>query len=375
MKSGIADLKKIAARLKANQEQLRPVFPMNLPQGVREIVLGMAMQDNLYAPQMRLVSRAFYHYSEKAFIQEYNKRVAPRFQFVLESGGTNPAVAKQEEEIQYLLENEQSILKKTLQLQIGGNYSSSPRMQKCFARLKTRRLNRPTNYPEFILLEKVLDRLNIEIIKAKIKESQNLHTRHLVNGNNLDCSDQILDCPRIHLTRFPSRIFCFPKYKEYWSRLKTLNLSNNQLKTIPVEISSLTSLEQLKLNGNLLESFPTGIESLARLKQLIMTHNKLTSLPATIGNLKALEWLYIGNNQLKSLPKEIDNLRKITRLVVNNNELTSLSDNLPDKIFWDGEFDFPKNKKQVMATQRTLAAIEDKLAAQTLSGAPRHQMR
>jgi len=108
------------------------------------------------------------------------------------------------------------------------------------------------------------------------------------------------------------------------SQLQMLDVSNNQLTSLPAEIGKLTQLQRLLVENNQLTSLPAEIGQLAQLQTLGVRNNQLTSLPAEIGKLVQLGWLEVSNNQLTSLPAEIGQLAQLQRLIVRNNQLTSL---------------------------------------------------
>jgi len=59
----------------------------------------------------------------------------------------------------------------------------------------------------------------------------------------------------------------------------------------------------LDLSGNQLTSVPKELGNLAALEQLAIGGNQLTSVPAAFGRLTALKRLYLGDNQeLTSVP-------------------------------------------------------------------------
>ena len=69
------------------------------------------------------------------------------------------------------------------------------------------------------------------------------------------------------------------------SALQTLDLSDNQLTTLPESIGKLTNLQELNLG-----------------------YNQLTTLPESIGQLTNLQELYLYNTQLTTLPPEIEKM-------------------------------------------------------------------
>ena len=88
--------------------------------------------------------------------------------------------------------------------------------------------------------------------------------------------------------------------------LKVLNLSNNNLTSLPKEIGNLKQLLQLFLYDNKLTSLPKEIGDLNQLEVLNVRNNQLTSVPKEIGDLKQLKELDLGDNQLTSVPTVSD---------------------------------------------------------------------
>jgi len=94
-------------------------------------------------------------------------------------------------------------------------------------------------------------------------------------------------------------------------RLFWLNLSGNQLTSIPPEFGKLPRLVHLHLSGNQLTTLPPEIGNLPILAALHLENNQLTTLPPEIGNLTALEELNLSGNQLTTLPPEITQIKPI----------------------------------------------------------------
>lgn len=139
--------------------------------------------------------------------------------------------------------------------------------------------------------------------------------------------------------------------------LRDLDLSVNDIKTLPASFAQLANLEVLSLRQNLslnlvdvsktlatlpklnalyidqcgLSSLPVEIGSLTGLKVLSLRENVLTSLPATFTSLKNLEELYLGSptnsfrlNVLQNLPLGFGGMNKLRVLDLAGNQLASL---------------------------------------------------
>ena len=59
------------------------------------------------------------------------------------------------------------------------------------------------------------------------------------------------------------------------NKLEKLDLSMNQLNTVPNEISTLSNLEELRLDSNMISSLPGSIGGLTKLKVLSLRDNKI----------------------------------------------------------------------------------------------------
>jgi internalin A len=109
--------------------------------------------------------------------------------------------------------------------------------------------------------------------------------------------------------------------KESWT---DLNLSNNQLTSVPLEVTKLANLTSLDLSRNQLTVVPPEITRLTNLTRLDLSGNQLTSLPPQITTLINLTSLSVGGNQLTRVPPQITGLTNLTRLDLSSNQLTSV---------------------------------------------------
>ncbi len=112
------------------------------------------------------------------------------------------------------------------------------------------------------------------------------------------------------------------------TNLTELNLRENQLKTLPESVGNLTNLTELNLRENQLETLPESVGNLTNLTGLDLSFNQLKTLPEAVGNLANLTELDLSNNELKTLPESVGNLANLTRLYLSNNELETLPESV-----------------------------------------------
>ncbi|XP_076161964.1 leucine-rich repeat 47 isoform X2 [Ptiloglossa arizonensis] len=108
--------------------------------------------------------------------------------------------------------------------------------------------------------------------------------------------------------------------------LRILNLSNNQISSLPKELGSFQHLQELNLSQNLLNIavnwiWLDQITIQCNLKLLDISNNLLTRLPEQIGKLNALVNLKASKNMLSCLPQSIGKLSNLKYLDVSKNNL------------------------------------------------------
>ncbi len=109
-------------------------------------------------------------------------------------------------------------------------------------------------------------------------------------------------------------------------RLTKLDLSHNQINTLPKEFFTLETVEQLYLKDNCITNIDPIIQ-LSNLQELDLSHNVLISLPEAIDTLSHLKDLNLENNQLNKLPNRIMSLVNLRKLELGNNVNLALTDN------------------------------------------------
>ena len=124
----------------------------------------------------------------------------------------------------------------------------------------------------------------------------------------------------LRLARLDTRIL---KLRE----LTRLDLSNNDISSLPDNWDLLTGLAELNLNSNRLTTLPRAfcVGSLARsLRQLDLGSNKIVFLPNYVCNLRQLVCLKLDTNQLKLLPPSLGKLSSLKQLSAAGNHLQLL---------------------------------------------------
>jgi len=108
------------------------------------------------------------------------------------------------------------------------------------------------------------------------------------------------------------------------NRVCILDMSFNQLRTLPDEIGMLKMVTNLNCACNVLESIPPAIGRLRRLKILRLNGNMLKSLPDDIGSCHGLTTIYLNENRVDELPASVGQCISLKELHLDNNMLTSL---------------------------------------------------
>lgn len=129
-----------------------------------------------------------------------------------------------------------------------------------------------------------------------------------------------------------------PKELRYFCNTTHLNLSYNKLEQLPDEIGDLVSLRVLRLQTNSLWSLPRTLFNCGRLEILDVSNNALADLPGNMAqNMTALKELYLQSNRLVQVPGSFAKLRSLERLDLNDNELMTLALCPVVQNIWDDE--------------------------------------
>lgn len=100
-----------------------------------------------------------------------------------------------------------------------------------------------------------------------------------------------------------------------------MNLSRNQLRSLPDSICLLSCLRRLYVDSNNLETsgLPENLGKLPALEIFSASDNKLETIPDSFTKCLTLKKLILINNRLRSLPKGIQYLPKIELIETRGN--------------------------------------------------------
>ena len=140
--------------------------------------------------------------------------------------------------------------------------------------------------------------------------------------NSLQESDKLLVIGDINLSE--NQLTSLP---ESFGNLRIngkLILTNNRLKSLPESFSNIQISNDLYLVNNSLTTLPESFGNIQVGMDLVLTKNLLTSLPESFGNLKLNRNLFLSYNKLTRLPESFGKLKIGRNLFLVGNSLTSL---------------------------------------------------
>lgn len=127
----------------------------------------------------------------------------------------------------------------------------------------------------------------------------------------------------VKLNLISCQLSSIPRVVWEFLKLRELDLDRNAIETIPNAIEKLKFLEVLSIADNKLEGFEP-LTKLTSLKSLNLADNNIASMPDSIGNLKHLGHLALTGNRLKTLPESIGELKSLRTFYLKDNELEIL---------------------------------------------------
>lgn len=167
------------------------------------------------------------------------------------------------------------------------------------------------------------------ILELSIEDCENIDFKDICNLKSIE-KLHIISCQIENLDGIEKLI-----------NLKCLNLSNNKIKSLPKQISTLRKLKILKLQNNALETLPVDIDKLP-LKRLELKNNPFETLPSSLNNIPEemidLEFKNIALYDKKA-KRKLDNLQKGDCMFENDINLKLM---IIQKLMYEDEILLPK---------------------------------
>uniref|UniRef100_A0A672YLH8 protein-serine/threonine phosphatase n=1 Tax=Sphaeramia orbicularis TaxID=375764 RepID=A0A672YLH8_9TELE len=110
-----------------------------------------------------------------------------------------------------------------------------------------------------------------------------------------------------------------------FSRLRSLNLSNNHLGQFPLAICEIHTLTEVNLSCNYLASVPSSVGAMTNLQTFLLDGNSLNDLPNELGSLQRLSYLGLSFNQFSHIPQVLERLASMEKLCMAGNNLETLT--------------------------------------------------
>ncbi|XP_010853118.1 PREDICTED: PH domain leucine-rich repeat-containing protein phosphatase 1 [Bison bison bison] len=104
-----------------------------------------------------------------------------------------------------------------------------------------------------------------------------------------------------------------------FTKLKSLNLSNNHLGDFPLAVCNIPTLAELNMSCNALRAVPATVGAMHNLQTFLLDGNFLQTLPAELENMHQLSYLGLSFNEFTDLPEVLQKLTAVEKLCMSGN--------------------------------------------------------
>ena len=191
-----------------------------------------------------------------------------------------------------------------------------------------------------------LEEINLNFNKLNLKRRDIHHLAKvedvLLAGNGIkSLPDNIglLRCESLNLSK--NQLSSLPKSFAEMKQVRYLIFYDNAFENIPVELAGFKDLKHLDFYKNKISEIPEFVGNMDNLQQLFLSFNRIEEIPDTLRNLKRLKYFYIHHNELHFIPEWITEMDSIERFGVGFNHLLDLPDLSKMKALY--EFDAEHN--------------------------------
>ncbi|XP_064150490.1 PH domain leucine-rich repeat-containing protein phosphatase 1 isoform X1 [Loxodonta africana] len=109
-----------------------------------------------------------------------------------------------------------------------------------------------------------------------------------------------------------------------FTKLKSLNLSNNHLGDFPLAVCNIPTLTELNVSCNALRAVPAAVGVMHNLQTFLLDGNFLQSLPAELESMHQLSYLGLSFNEFTDIPEVLEKLTAVDKLCMSGNCMETL---------------------------------------------------
>lgn len=151
-----------------------------------------------------------------------------------------------------------------------------------------------------------------------------LDTSHL---NLLEWPPELLILPGVrNIKANNNKLITIPDISKTFRQLETLNLSrNNIIELNNIKFSNFIVLKTIDISRNNIESLPIEITKLVLLSTLLLQYNKLNNFPNNMNELLNLKYLDVSYNCLEYIGDKLEYIPKLETLNLSNNDNLNIS--------------------------------------------------
>nr|XP_021192201.2 leucine-rich repeat and death domain-containing protein 1 [Helicoverpa armigera] len=147
-------------------------------------------------------------------------------------------------------------------------------------------------------------------------------------------------------------------------QVEKLDLINTQIYNINCTIDIYKNLKELNLSQNNISSLPDEFGNLMSLETCILSYNHILYLPDTMYKLKKLVTLKLDDNKLCMLPEKLHEISSLKNLDLYNNNLCEGLDrmnNFEELDFAQNYFEEPNNEEYLVKKAKLRANYSDRV--------------
>uniref|UniRef100_G1LIB8 protein-serine/threonine phosphatase n=1 Tax=Ailuropoda melanoleuca TaxID=9646 RepID=G1LIB8_AILME len=109
-----------------------------------------------------------------------------------------------------------------------------------------------------------------------------------------------------------------------FTKLKSLNLSNNHLGDFPLAVCNIPTLTELNVSCNALRAVPAAVGVMHNLQTFLLDGNFLQALPPELENMHQLSYLGLSFNEFADIPEVLEKLTAVDKLCMSGNCMETL---------------------------------------------------